>query len=702
MMIVSDQSRPWEISRYPPSFSQQRLFATHILRPDDPALNATMRWRVRGELSNAVLERAWNALAARHEMLRTRFVADGDRVEQVVESARPLHVANVDCSALDPAIVENEVARIAASDARTPFDVANAPLWRLTRVVLSSTDSVLLVTAHQLACDGWSFGLLARELGSFCASFVKGEEPNVTPLTTTHGTFARWQRTALTDEALAEELRLLRADFGGEFAVDIPTDLPRPQIWTSRVETRSRILDQQTTQSFIAEARTAGSTPFMAMLAVVALVLRERTPSQALAITTQVVGRDDLDLENVVGPFVNAMPLRLEFAAASSLSDVLDRVGEVMANALELRHVPFDRIAESVFPPTSRDRGCPCAINFLYQKAFTQDIDYGSFRIESEHSRPGGTQYDLNIYVVERPAGWRLSCDYNPDLFMPATIEAILDRFEQTLSGGIDCREPALFFHSDLFADGFYAEEVAIAITKRRIIPIGPHGIGDRPYIATIDAMAEDYVAHIDSIQPTGPYRLLGFCSGALVAFEVARLLRERGERVEQLVLINATAPVRAFLPFRDRLITAVAGNSRLSPRLRESICYNVARFNRALLTGPNATARFLRDLVVSLIRHRAITDPASPGETFVRARGDAVSELSLAHIGAALSHRPHKYDGHVTLVWSVDQTNLTGESTQGWDRLAKSVTTVPMSGGHVAPLHELVGELSTVLGSLL
>lgn len=701
-MIAPTGELASEALRYACSFAQEGLYATNLRRPGDAALNASMRWRIRGELNHGVLERAWQTLVARHEMLRTRFVVEGERVEQVVEKSLAANVSIVDCSALDRTIVESEILRIAAKDSRAPFDIARAPLWRLTRLVLDPTDSVLLVTAHQLACDGWSFGIIARELGTICAALVHGREPELAPLMTTFGAFARWQRAALTDDALAEEFELLRTDFAGEIAVDIPVDLPRPAMWTSHVQTRSRVLDLEATRRYLDDARGVGSTPFMAMLAAVAMVLRKRSASNALAITTQVVGRDDVDLEGVVGPFVNSLPLRFDFAESASLADVVTSVGEMLANALELRHVPYERIADAVLPVSSDDRGAACAINFLYQKAFTQDVDYGTFRIESEHSRPGGTPYDLNIYVVERPAGWRLSCDYNPDLFRAETIDSILDRFECTVADGVDRREPVIFFHSDLFADGYYADQIAASIETRRVIPVSPHGVGNRPLLPTIDAMAADYVATIDTIVPRGPYRLVGFCSGALVAFEVARLLRERGESVEGVVLINATAPVRPVVPFRDSLIRTIGCNARLSPRLRESLCYNIARFNRALLGGPQTTARFLRNLFASIVLRRGAATSLTRGETFLRERGDAASELSFAHISAALSHRPHFYDGPVTLVWSVEQTNLTGDATQGWNRLATSVTTVSMSGGHVAPLHDLVGELSQKLRTLL
>jgi thioesterase domain-containing protein len=701
-MIEAGETVKAGTTNYPLSFAQERLAAASLQRPEDAAHNASMRWRIRGDLSQAVLENAWRFLIVRHEILRMRFPATSVRAEQVVEASVPFRVAIVHCSALDPSIIDQEIDRIAASDAGARFDISVAPLLRVTRLILGATDSLLLVTAHQIVCDGWSFGLLARELGTVCAALSAGRVPQLPELTTTFGAFAGWQRGAMSDDALAEEYGLLAADFVEPLSIEITTDFARPSHWTSHVDTRSRVLDTQRMQDYVDEARGSGSTPFMATLAAMALALRGRVSAGILAITTQVVGRDDVDLESVVGPFVNTMPLRLDIDGSHSLPAVLERIGDAVANALELRHVPFELAARRLFPIQGEDRGAVCGVNFLYQRAFTRDIDYGDFRISSEHSHPGGSQYDVSVYVVERPGGWRLTCDFNPDLYRGATIDAILDRFEETIAGGIDRRPPVLFFHSDLFADGFYANEIAANIADRRIVPIGPHGIGDRPLLLSIDAMAEDYLKNLDAIQAKGPYRLVGFCAGALVAFEVARLLKARGEEVAAVILINATAPARPILPFRDFVIRAVARNARLSPRVREIVCYNVARFNRALLRGPRETFEFLRNLGASYSRPRTATSSQGSGETFVRSRGDAVSELSFAHIGAALSHRPHYFDGPVTLIWSSDQSNLTGEPTQGWNRLSTSVRTVGMSGGHVAPLHELVGDLSILLQDIL
>ncbi|MDB5039626.1 MAG: hypothetical protein JWN27_352 [Candidatus Eremiobacteraeota bacterium] len=701
-MLVTGSGETMEQVSYPCSFSQERLLRADALRPGDPAANASLRWKIRGDLKQATLEQSWQLLVARHEILRTRFELRGGTCRQIVEPDAALHIAVVDCSVLDKASIGDEIARIAAAEARRPFDLSKAPLIRITRVVTDSTTSVLLVSAHQMVCDGWSFGILAREMGEICDALQGARRPRLPELFSTFGTFARWQRGALTDETLAEELTLLREDFRRAVPFALSTDRPRQEQWSSNVQTCSRVLDSADAQRFVDDARVQGATPFMAMLAAAVVVLAERSRAATVTLTTQVACRDEVDIENVVGAFVNTIPLQVDVSRGQGLVKLLAQVGDVVANAIELRHVPFDCVAETLFGPVRQGHGAPCDVNFVYQKAFTADAAYTSFTIESEHSRPGGTSCDLNLYVVERPKSWRASCDYNPDIFNQATIESLLDRFEQVISRGVDSREVALFFHSDLFASGYYADEIAAAISEYRIVPVDPHGIGNLPMLPTIDAMADDYVARLDQLQPRGPYRLIGFCSGAQVAFEVARRLKEKNEVVEQVILINATAPVNSIIPFRDQIIRAVAFNAKFSIGLRETICYNVARLNRALLRGPLATAQFIGRMMRALLLRRKVGSELQPGESYVRKKGDLRSEVSIGHIASVLAHRPHHFPGDVTLIWSTDQASLTNEESQGWRRLVEHVSVVPMSGGHVAPLHSLVGELSRILQETL
>ena len=691
------------LATYPCSFAQEHLCRAEAVRPGDPAAIVSLRWKLTGELKQSTLQAAWNQLVVRHEMLRTRFEDGPDGYIQVVDEEVTFHIAVVDCSVLETSAVDEEVRRAANADARQSFDLSKAPLFRATRVIVDAATSILLVSAHRIICDGWSFGILSREMGQICDALQLGRKPRLAEVTTTFGTFARWQRGELRHDALSEELELLKSDFVDSRHFALPPDMPRPALWTSRVETSSRLLNSEYVRSFLNEARSRGATPFMAMLAATVLVLSERSTNELVTLSTQVACRDEVDIESVVGPVVNTIPLRFDVSGSPRLFDLVDRVCDVVANGLELRHVPFDCISSALFGKTRLSHGSPCDINFGYQRAFTADVTYSGFGIESEHSRPGGAFCDLNIYVVERPQGWRISCDYNPDLFFATTIDSLLDRIENVIARDVDARPPVLFFHSDLFAGGFYAEEVAAAIPEFRFVAMNPHGVEGLPMLKTIDKMADDIVERIGEVQPIGPYRLVGFCAGAQVAFEVALRLRKNGHNVDDLVLINATAPVKPVLPFRDRIIFWIGREPRIPIGLREAISYNVARGNRAVLQGPLAIIVFIARGISSLIgRQVGFGSVREGGESYVRRSADPQSELSLGHIAAVLAHHPHSYAGDMTLIWSSDQRSLTGEPTQGWNALARDVRVVPMSGGHIAPIHSLVGELSRTLRETL
>jgi thioesterase domain-containing protein len=264
---------------------------------------------------------------------------------------------------------------------------------------------------------------------------------------------------------------------------------------------------------------------------------------------------------------------------------------------------------------------------------------------------------------------------------------------------------PLFYLHSDLFADGVYCRNLAAAIgSAQPLHALAPHGTYDLPLLPTIEAMARDYVPRIRAIQPQGPYRLGGFCVSGLIAYEVARLLSAEGQVVDDVVLINAAAlPTRAIAPM-DGIVRTIGRNPRLSPRLRERLCYNVARLHGDLLDGPRGAASFLRGRVLQWIRRgrrRPTTLDANPSP-FEKRSGNRETENSFAHLVAALTYHPKPYGGRVTLIWSVDQAESWNDAAAGWQQVAREVRVVPMTGGHVSPLQDGLPELSKILAKVL
>jgi thioesterase domain-containing protein len=214
--------------------------------------------------------------------------------------------------------------------------------------------------------------------------------------------------------------------------------------------------------------------------------------------------------------------------------------------------------------------------------------------------------------------------------------------------------------------------------------------------------MALDYLPRIRAIQPSGPYSIGGFCASGLVAYEVARLLRAEGEIVNRLSLINASPlPSRSIPPF-DYIMRKVGLNDRLEPKLRTSLCYNLARLHAALAFGPVSTFRLIAGRIALLWSRRPTADQLADPEPFEKRRGELHTENSFAHIVAAFTYHPKPYAGEVTLIWGIDQTITADVPAKAWQAVASNVRVVPMAGGHVDQLSGRIDDLAEAIKSAL
>ena len=265
-------------------------------------------------------------------------------------------------------------------------------------------------------------------------------------------------------------------------------------------------------------------------------------------------------------------------------------------------------------------------------------------------------------------------------------------------------RTPFVFFHSDLFADGLYARKIAVALgPDQPVYSVAPHGTCGLPLLPTIESMAHHYAGLIRSVQPTGPYRLGGYCAGGLVAYEVARLLRSRGEIVDRLVLLNSSAMPSRRIGFFDALVRRCGLDERLAPSLRDRLCYNLARLHAAVLMGPRETGGFISKALHSFLhgRSQASSDGLEP-QPFEKRHGARETESSFAHVVAGLTFHPKPHDGDATLIWGDEQETTFDDPTKGWGTLLRQVNVELIRGGHVAAVHERIDDLAQVLKTVL
>jgi amino acid adenylation domain-containing protein len=415
-------------SLFPCSQSQKRFWFESQLHPDNPGLNVAVRWRLDGEVCDAHLEEAWRIIIERHQTLRTTFTTIEGEPYQVVQPSIPFQIPIVDLTALDEEDTWAEAERVASLEARRTFDISVAPLIRVTHVRVRSNVSMILVTAHHAVCDGWSVGVLAREMGEICAALQAGRPPALPGLSVTYADYAAWER-----EWLSASTALARAEFAERLRdfeqFEILPDKARPPVQTANGDIASVLLDRELTETLKELARANNCTLFMTAYAALLVLLYRYSGATDIALGTQIAGRDEVEFEHLVGTFINTVALRTDVSGDPTFQELLARACDTVTDALELHYVPLEELVEIVNPKRDLSRNALFSINFVFQRSFIKNEAYGAFRLVDLPSRSAGPICDLNFFMVERPEGWRVSCEFNTDLYRRWTVERMLDRF---------------------------------------------------------------------------------------------------------------------------------------------------------------------------------------------------------------------------------------------------------------------------------
>lgn len=419
---------------FPCSAAQERFWVIEQMAPGNASLNIAVRWQLDGPVSVDRLEQAFRAIIARHEILRTTFhEVDGAPVQRVLTDAWP-HVAVVDLTDVAAAQLDAEAAAVARHEAQTPFDLTAAPLLRATLLRLTANRSVLLVTMHHLACDGWSIGIIARELGLGYAALLDGMPLILPPLPVQYADYTLWQAEWIKAGGLQATAEYWKSHLAGMQRFEVRPDHPRPAMQTSNGHILSVLLPRALTEALQALARRQGATMFSAALAALSGLLHRYTAEAEITVGTQVAGREDADLEHLVGLFINTLVLRTDLSGNPTYTEHVGRVRDTVQDALANQHMPIEHIIAMLRPMRSLSRDPLISVNFIFQRSFITNATYGDITLTDLPSVTSGALYDLNFFMVERPDGWRLSCEYNTDLFAEPTVAGLLEAFGRLLA----------------------------------------------------------------------------------------------------------------------------------------------------------------------------------------------------------------------------------------------------------------------------
>ncbi|MFO0851777.1 MAG: condensation domain-containing protein [Gemmataceae bacterium] len=411
----------------PVSVAQQRFWYLDQLDPGNPASNIALRFDLDGPLDRGGLHRAVAEVVRRHESLRTTFAeADGQPV-QVVHPAAAVDLPCDDLTGLAEADRAARAEAITRDEGGRPFDLTAGPLLRVRLLRLAADRHALLLTVHHIVADGWSTGVLLDELAAVYEAYALGRPSPLPEPALQYGDYAIWERQSLADASLDGQLRYWVGQLAGRPTGSVPTDKPRPAHRPATGGMESVLLTRELTDRLADLARRRGATLFMLSLAAVKVLVARLSGATDVCVGSLTAGRSRVELEPLVGVFVNPLAFRTRLDGDPTFTQFLDRVRGTVVDGLANQDVPFDRVLDAVHPPRHPDRHPLFQVNLLLQRAFLKPHRVAGLSIRPEPSISPGALYDLNFIMVERAEGWRLSCEYNPDLFEARVVRRALD-----------------------------------------------------------------------------------------------------------------------------------------------------------------------------------------------------------------------------------------------------------------------------------
>ncbi len=418
----------------PLSLGQERLWFLDQLTPGNPAYNMFTGVRLKGELNVTALEKSFNEIIRRHEILRTSFPSIDGAPAQVIAPAVTLTLPLVDLSSLPEPERDAEVRRFAEEEDHRPFVLADGPLLRAKVLRLGEQEHAVLVNMHHIISDGWSLDIFTREMGILYEAFSTGQASPLGELPIQYSDFAHWQRQWLRGEVLESRLSYWKDKLEGiPLLLDLPIDHPRPLMQRFRGAARGFRISTDLWAGLKELNRQEGVTIFMTLLSAFQTLLYRYTAQDDINIGIPTAGRDRLETESLIGFFLNTLVIRARFTDDLTFREVLSQTRQSILEAHENQDLPFEKLVEALGPKRSLSYEPIVQVAFVFVVTPSNDGKVPELKAEGLSTRNYTSKYDLSLYVQEMVNGLVLAIQYNSDLFEDATIARMLRHYEVIL-----------------------------------------------------------------------------------------------------------------------------------------------------------------------------------------------------------------------------------------------------------------------------
>ncbi|MCZ7672456.1 MAG: amino acid adenylation domain-containing protein [Chloroflexi bacterium] len=430
----SKRKRPFSL------FGQERLWFLHQLDSENAAYNLRTAVRLQGQLDVDALAQSIQQVVARHESLRTTIVAENGRSQQQIHHHLKTPLPLIDLTNIEADPLETAVQQHADAEAQAPFDLTAGPLFRAKLLKLHTNEHILLLTMHHIISDGWSIGILIREIALLYQGKVTNSPAHLPGLSIQYADFAAWQREWLQGETLQTQLDYWREQLQETAVIDLPTDFPRPSVQTFAGARHYFTIAPEAATQIQRLSHAENATPFMGLLTTFNILLHRYSYQTDIAVGTPVAGRNRNQLENSIGLFINTLVMRSEVTLQSSFRELLKQVRQTTLDAFAHQDVPFEKLVEELHPPRDPSRSPYFQHLFILQNAPMQEMELPELSLTTLQPNKASSLFDITLTMWDDKQGMRGYLEYNTDLFADETMAKFVTHFQQLL--GQICQHP--------------------------------------------------------------------------------------------------------------------------------------------------------------------------------------------------------------------------------------------------------------------
>ncbi len=414
------------------SFAQQRLWFLDQYEPGTGLYNIPAAWRLQGELDRDAVEQSLNEIIRRHETLRTTFAAGNELPVQIIVEHLHLSLSLTDLSAQADAAAQAEC--LIQEEAKRPFDLAQGPLIRAGLIKVAEREHIFLLTLHHIISDGWSMGVLMRELSALYRAFSAGQPSPLSDLPIQYADFAVWQRDWLQGDVLQEQLAYWKRALGGAPPVlELPTDRPRPAALAHHGASVGFDLGIGLSAKLRKFSQRSQVTLFMTVAAVFNVLLHRYSRQDDICIGYPVANRNRAEIEGLIGFFVNTLVLRTRLAPEQSFGSLLKRVREAVLDADAHQDLPFEKLVEELRPERNLTHSPLFQVMFAFYNADDSGggggLNLPNLQTSVITSQSHTAKFDLSVDLMARDDHLFGVAEYNTDLFDRATIERMVGHY---------------------------------------------------------------------------------------------------------------------------------------------------------------------------------------------------------------------------------------------------------------------------------